>query len=244
MRMIKFLIPIFLLFFGLSSCIIDIDDDNFGNCINGNGPIISEELFLSPIVGFDLRLSARVSIQQGPVQRIIVEGSRNVIDRLDLSVRNGVWDIDVNGCIRNTNDLRFFITLPTTEYLSISGSGEIISENFLLTNDIDLFISGSGDMDLGLESDDVRSNISGSGTILLEGIADETDFEITGSGDYKTFGLDTNRSSINIRGSGSAEVLVRNELSVRISGSGDVFFRGSPNLNVDILGSGNVINAN
>ena len=228
----------------LSSCIIDFDDDNFGNCINGRGPIISQELFLPPIVGVDLRLSADVVITQGNRQEIIVEGSENIIDALDLNVRNDIWDIDVNGCIRNSDNLRFFITLPITEYLSIAGSGTIVSDNFLITDDIDLFISGSGDMDLGLESDDIRSRISGSGTILVEGIADETDIEISGSGDYRMFGLDSNRSRIEIRGSGDAEVLVRDELNIFITGSGDVFYRGNPQLNISIQGSGDVINAN
>ena len=241
---LKLLLFLSIITLGVSSCIIDLDDDNFGNCIRGNGPFISEELFLAPFDGVDLKITANVVISQGPEQRVSVEGNRNIIDLLDLRVRNGIWDIELDRCVRNTGDLRFFITLPEITFLSISGSGEMVSDNFLITDDLDLFISGSGDMDLGLESDDIRSVISGSGSILLEGIADETDFEISGSGDYGAFGLDTNRSRIRIRGSGSAEVFVRDQLSVNILGSGDVLYRGNPELDVSISGSGDVINAN
>lgn len=244
MQHLKLIIPGLLLALLCNSCLIDLDDDLIGNCINGNGPVISEELFVSPFDGIELQLSASVSIRQGPTQRITVEGSSDVIDRLDLRVRNGILFIDLDRCIRNLRDLRFFITIPSITYLSIAGSGEIVSENFLLVDDIELFISGSGDMDLGLEADEVFASISGAGTILLEGVANDTDLEISGSGDYLTFGLETLTSSVRIRGSGSAEVLVREALFVNISGSGDVLYRGLPILDVNISGSGAVINAN
>ena len=229
---------------GVSSCVINFDDDSFVNCINGRGPKVSQELFLPPREGIDLRISGDVLISQGDQQQIIVEGSENIIDALDLDCSRWYLEIDVNGCIRNADNLRFFITLPRVEYLSIAGSGSIVSDNFLITDDIDLFISGSGDMDLGLDADDIRSRISGSGTILIEGIADETDLEISGSGDYRMFGLESNQSRIEIRGSGDAEVFVRDELNIIITGSGDVLYRGNPELNISIQGSGDVINAN
>ncbi len=246
MKMLKSILSGAVIAFTVSSCFIDVNDDGdlFGRCINGEGPIVSQDLFVDPIVGIDLNLPATVYIIQGDDQKITVEGKENIIDRLDLDVRDRIWEIETSRCVRDVDQLTFFITLPRIEYLKISGSGEIRSEDFLVTDDIELYISGSGDIDLGLESDDIDSKISGSGTIKLEGIADNTKFEISGSGDYKAFDLESNSSYIEIRGSGDAEVNVLNTLDVKIAGSGDVFYKGNPTLNVEITGSGDVVNAN
>ncbi len=246
MNNLKWIIP--ALFVGLCAfpaCFIDIDDDDdwFG-CIDGQGPLESRELILSNgIEGLDLRISATVFISQGD-QKIVVEGKPNVIDELELDVNNGVWAIETDRCVRDIGDMKIFVTIPDITLLKISGSGDIVSEDFLNTDDIVLQIFGSGNIDLGLNSDDIEAKISGSGAMNLEGDADHLDLRIEGSGDFNAFNLTTNTMDVNISGSGDADVRVLNELDVRISGSGDVRFKGNPVLNVSISGSGRVIDAN
>ena len=246
MKARNWIIPFAILVIALSGCVIDVSDDDgiFGRCVDGEGPLVSEELVIDRIVGIDLSVPAKVYIEQGEQQSITVEGKQNIIDRIELDVQSRIWEIETSRCVRDIDQLTFFITLPDIQYLKISGSGEIVSEDFLVTDDLELYISGSGDIDLGVEADDIDSKISGSGRIRLEGVADDTKFEVSGSGDYETFGLECSTSYLEIRGSGDAEVTVLNELDVRITGSGDVFYKGTPALNVQITGSGDVINAN
>ena len=229
----------------IPSCFIDVDDDDgFFGCVNGQGPVVTETLNLPSFSGVELNMSARVFIKQGPEQEVTIEAQENIIDEIDRNVSNDVWEIDVDGCIRDHSNITVFITMPDIRSLKISGSGEMISENVLIVNDIEMNISGSGDMDIALEADDIDSRISGSGTIRLEGIADELDLEISGSGDYKAFDLESRIAFVEIRGSGDAELTVTDELNVSIAGSGDVFYKGNPSLNVQISGSGQVIDAN
>lgn len=184
-------------------------------------------------------------ITQGDDLKVRVEAKGNIIDHIELDVRNGVWEIETDRCARDLGDMRFYITMPVITELKIAGSGEIYSENFLEVDDILLGISGSGELDLGLKADDVDANISGSGSIKLEGTGDNLDLRISGSGDLRAFNLEMNTAMINISGSGDAEVRVLTELDVRISGSGDVFYKGNPaSIDANISGSGRVINAN
>ena len=229
----------------MTGCFIDVDDDDgFFGCTDGEGPIISEELNLDPFTGIELSINASVFVTQGPIQSVFVEGQQNIIDEIDRSVRNGIWEIELDDCVRNMEPLKVTITIPNVTSLRISGSGELVSENVLVIDDIDLNISGSGDMDIAMEADDIESRISGSGTIIMEGVADDIDLEISGSGDYRAFNLEANRANVEIRGSGDAEVFVRDELDVKISGSGDVLYKGNPSIDVEITGSGEVIDAN
>ena len=225
-----------------SSCIID-DDDYFG-CERGDGPIVEQELFLPDFHSIDLDISADVCITQGEQQIVVVEGEQNIINELDLDVNNGRWEIEFDDCVRNYEDLKIFITLPFYEQLRVSGSGLIFSNDVITVDEIDLRVTGSGDIDVALDVEDVNTRITGSGAIKLEGIARNAEHEINGSGDLRAFDLATERTDIVIRGSGDAEVLVEDRLDVRITGSGDVFFRGNPRLDIDITGSGDVIDAN
>lgn len=247
MKMMNFKWPTMALAMCLtvSSCFIDIHDDNgFFGCIDGDGPIVTQTLELDDFDGVALKLPIEVIISQGDVQEVTVEGRQNIIDELELDVRNGIWDIETRDCVRNVGNMKIFITIPDITELSISGSGEIFGENVFIIQDISLRISGSGNMDLAIEGDDISATITGSGDMKLEGLADELDFKITGSGDISAFNLEASRARVEITGSGNAEVNVELELDVKISGSGDVRYKGNPSLDVSISGSGRVIDAN
>lgn len=229
----------------VSNCFIDIDDDGpFGGCIRGSGPIVSQEFLLPPVEGIVLSMPGNVFITQGPEQEIIVEGEGNILDEIELDVRNGIWEIETRRCVRDVDDLRVFVTIPYVEELSIIGSGNIVSENLLDVEDLYLSIPGSGTIDLAVDADDIDAAISGSGDIVLEGIADDVDLNIPGSGSYRAYGLDAETADVRISGSGNAWVRVRDFLKVRISGSGTVRYRGFPEVDVSISGSGRVVDDN
>ena len=248
MKNLKNWVPaLFIMALSLNSCIIDFDGDGDGfgtNCIRGSGPNVVEILDINEFDGLSLQISANVFITQGPVFEVRAEGQANIIRELELDVRDGFWEIEFDRCVRNSNDLRIYITMPVITELQISGSGDIFGENIFVTDDIFLRISGSGNMDLGLDSDDVNLTISGSGNMRLEGTADDLSIQIAGSGDVFAFDLASSSANINIRGSGDAEVAVESTLDVRISGSGDVFYKGNPIIDSSISGSGRVIDAN
>jgi hypothetical protein len=229
----------------MSSCFINIDDDDgFFGCTDGDGPIITEEIFLSDFDGIRLSSSINVYLTQGDDQKVVVEGKANLIEILDRDVNGGIWEIDFEDCVRDVDEFNVFITLPMFKAIQIDGSGDVYSENTLLTGDLDIDIEGSGDLDLAIEADDIDVGIEGSGEVTLEGFADYVKYRIDGSGDVKAFDLECQTADISISGSGDIEVLVIELLKVRIDGSGTVRYKGTPELDVDISGSGEVIDAN
>ncbi|MEM9820923.1 MAG: head GIN domain-containing protein [Bacteroidota bacterium] len=237
-----------LLFFGVllfcPACVIDLDDDFNGDCVRGRGDLIAVDLNLADFSGIQLEIDAQVILRQGSSQSVTIEAEENIIDLIDLDVRNDIWEIDFEDCVRDYDNIRIFIEMPNISRLTVTGSGLIRGDNLFEVDEIDLIISGSGDIDLAVNADFIDGKISGSGKTYLEGNANRFDFEISGSGDYRAFNLNALRGDIEIRGSGDAEVRVEEELDVEIRGSGDVFYRGFPVLDVQILGSGQVINAN
>ncbi|MEO1627344.1 MAG: head GIN domain-containing protein, partial [Bacteroidota bacterium] len=223
-----------------SACNIDLDDDDDGlfNCDEGEGDVITDVISIGDFTGVELKISADVYVRQGSPHEVQIEGQQNIIDQLDRDIDDDTWEIEFDDCVRDYEDLKIYITMPEIEKLSINSSGGMFSENTLVTEDLVLRISGSGDMDLELDAEEVDSKITGSGDIQLAGNTEEFELEINGSGDFRAFSLNSERGDIEIKGSGDAEVTVEKVLDVKVTGSGDILYRGNPTLNVDITGSG------
>ncbi|MEZ4959097.1 MAG: head GIN domain-containing protein [Saprospiraceae bacterium] len=232
--------PLLLALFTITSC---DDDGPFWDCEEGRGPEKEIVLDVDGFKGIKLNCNADVFITQGTDFEVVAKGEENIIEQLETDVHGSVWDIEFDHCTRDY-DLKIYITMPEINYLSIAGSGKIKGENFFTADDLELRISGSGKMDLGLNAHQIDGKISGSGEMLLEGATDHLDFDISGSGDLHAFDLAAKTADLNVSGSGDAEVQVLDNLDVKISGSGDVFYKGYPVLNVNISGSGKVRSAN
>ncbi len=244
----------------LPSCYIDLDNDL---CERGQGSVIVEEIFVPSFDGIDLQTDARVTIRRGESQLVEVRGQQNIIDLLDRDVNQGIWDIRMFRCTRNSDQLEIFITVPEMIYVSLSGSGSIFSESVFEgsvtdiilsgsgridfatnSNEIDLRVNGSGDIVLDVEGNSMDTDISGSGLVSVQGEVNEQQLRVSGSGDYRAFDLLSREGDIRIQGSGSARVYVTEFLRANITGSGDIRYRGNPSLDVSVSGSGRVINAN
>jgi hypothetical protein len=234
-----------LLLLSTPACFFDFDDDDISiGCRNADGPDVSFILGIDNFDGIELNIAADVFISQGDEFEVIAEGPEEALEDLEDNIRNGSWIIDTRRCYRNNDEIDIFITMPHLREIRHNASGRILAQTFFVTDDVDLFNSGSGNIDLGLDSDDIDARISGSGDISIEGTADRVDLFISGSGDWECFDFATRETEVSISGSGDAEVRVLDFLRIQISGSGDVLYKGQPDLDVRITGSGEVRDAN
>lgn len=214
-------------------------------CKKAKGAAVTETIELPPIDGIDLSVAANVNLTYGEAQSITVTAQQEVLDELERDVRGTTWYIHFDNCINNYKDFTIDITMPELTKIDISGSGDVYTTNtFVEQGNLELAISGSGDLDLAFEGGDIDSRISGSGDVKLEGTATSISQRVSGSGSLEAFDMPCQTADFNVSGSGSAEVTVSESLDVKISGSGSVSYKGEPALNVEISGSGEVINAN
>ena len=145
---------VFLLAFlmiGSSGCYFGDDDDGgFLRCERGDGDTVTEEFDLSNFDGIQLTTDAEVFLTQGSEQRVTVEGPENLVDLLELDVQGDTWEIEFDRCVRDADEVKIFITIPEIRLIQVSGSGKVFGENRFNGENLDLRISGSGDMDLAL----------------------------------------------------------------------------------------------
>jgi len=209
--------------------------------IAGTGPRVEKELQLADFTGIKLTMSADVYLTQGNTQSVRVSAQQNMIDLLETQVENGTWKIKTSEQIGNHSPIKIYITVPQMNYVSLSGSGDIFTENTFSGNDkVTVAVSGSGNLRFKTTARQTDVTLSGSGDIDLQGSTEDVAVSISGSGDIDAYNFSAANCQVNISGSGGARVSATKYLNVKVSGSGDVYYRGNPSVTSRISGSGNL----
>ena len=191
-----------------------------------------------------LGVSSDLVITQGKSNSLVLEGDAEDLEEIETYVKDGKLKIrnESNSWFGNDRDkVKIYVTLVNFKGASVSGSGKITNSNNLKGEDINLSVSGSGKIEIYVESKTLDAHISGSGRINLEGKTNEMDVHISGSGSINSIELGANRLEAHISGSGSAKVKVKDEIDAHISGSGSIRYEGNPaKIREKVSGSGSV----
>lgn len=148
------------------------------------------------------------------------------------------WSDQWNTTGRN---FRAYVSAPQIKSLNLSGSGNIKIEGLLKTPELELEISGSGNISGRIKTEDLEVTQSGSSNVKLSGEATTAKFECSGSGNIISGELSIDVCTVEMSGSGNAELLINKELSAEISGSGNIRYKGDGNIiNSSVAGSGKI----
>lgn len=214
-------------------------------CIKGKGSLIIETRNLTNFKSVELGMSANVVWHYDSVYRCEVEAQENLIKFLETEIKGNTLCIKTKRytSIRKSLPISFHIYSPQAEGVSVSGSGDVRLQKDLQASDLNIKISGSGDVNVFCPiSSSIDVNISGSGKLKLssEGICEKATYKMSGSGDLFAFDFETKKVNTNISGSAKMQLNVMEILDAKISGSGNITYKGNPKVNSKISGSGKV----
>lgn len=214
--------------------------------IRGSGPVVSETREVPIHRDIYVSVPAEVYIYQSPYQELTLEAQSNVLDAIETYVEDSELKIRLEdgAGLGSHETIRIYISSAMFNSIRLSGSVDLYSETSIVTDVLDVSISGSGKVDLAVVANEVRASISGSGNMWLEGSTINQELTISGSGNIYSFGLDSETADVSISGSGEAEVRVEEFMKARISGSGSVYYKGYPEIDGKVSGSGNIVNVN
>jgi hypothetical protein len=200
-----------------------------------------QEINVPEFSGISLGIPADLYLSQGSPQKVVIQASEDQFDKIETTVKDGVLRIKTDSYRTRFKDVKIWITIPDIESLQLSGSGTIIAETPINSEELDMRVSGSGNIKIKeLDGDEVEASISGSGNVYLAGTADEISIKISGSGSMKASGLSVDECDAKISGSGSCEIDATGELDAVISGSGRVTYFSNPEVDAVVSGSGKV----
>lgn len=232
----KIMLIILCFAFLLNSCIT-----NRIICEKGSGNIDKYEVNLTNFNVVNLRNSAKIFITQGEDEKIVIETDDNIYPYLITETQEGelILDNEKSICPQKLN---YYITMKDIKGFKVLGSGNIVAKTPLLSDNLFIKISGSGD--IKFDTINVLKfgvKIFGSGDVKVKGIAERFASEINGSGNILARDLKCDYANIETNGSGDVRLDVSKELKVEINGSGYVFYYGNPsNINIRTRGSGKV----
>lgn len=195
-----------------------------------------------------LRIGATVHLEQGKDQNLEIVAKTSTLEEIITEVKEGKLIIrfpnkNLFWSSFQPGEITIYITTPEIHALGVTGSGDIIAEDEIKTKELDLAVSGSGNIKLEeLSAEQVRNVISGSGNIVLEGntTAQDLSVAISGSGNFKGINYSAKDVSIKLSGSGNVDVEAIDNLHIRLLGSGNITYKGKPLIDQSTSGSGSV----
>lgn len=203
-----------------------------GPCLNGSGPVIGEQRDVGYFTGVTNTGSFDLYLTQADSFYVEVRAQENLIPLVETYVAGSTLIIETenNTCFRSNSPVEVHVSMPETEFLSLSGSGRVFAD-VLGSTEVEISNSGSGYMEVeSVLSGSLDLSNSGSGYIsLTEAYADLVEIIQSGSGTilcgtlFGPAGVDIRHSS---SGRVSAIIVDGVDLDVVLSGSGRIELSG------------------
>lgn len=210
--------------------------------VEGSGNIVEENIDIPSFSEIGFSGEGRLYFKQDDELSLRVVTDDNLLDYLRIERSGSRLILGIKrGCqLRRYSRLDYYLTGPSLGSLSLSGSGNFITENVIETNDLEISVSGSGKISAMIIAEMVESRVSGSGDIKLKGSTGYHEMSVSGSGDIWAEEFITGNATVSISGSGKARLNVTEKLRARVSGSGSVTYIGNPQVDSTVSGSGYV----
>ncbi|WCO03041.1 head GIN domain-containing protein [Psychroserpens ponticola] len=218
-----------------------------GRKINGNGTMTTITRTTSDYDGIACAGSFDYILVAGTEGKITMEGEENLLQYIITEVRDNKLVIKTENHInlRSSNNKSIKITIPFKDInkVSLAGSGDLWNEDLITSTNLDVALSGSGDVILNIKATNTEAKVAGSGDLTLKGSTNKLEAKVAGSGDFHGFDLQSNHTVVAVAGSGDAEVVSNESLKARVAGSGDIEYRGHPKTeDTKVAGSGSISN--
>ncbi|MDH7446548.1 head GIN domain-containing protein [Aquimarina sp. 2201CG14-23] len=216
-----------------------------GKKIEGDGNEVTKTRSLSEYDQVKVKGSLDVSLVSGTEGKIKIEGESNLIPYIVTEIEGEALKIYVKKgyYLKTSRGKQLLITVPFRDLnkVSLSGSGDVFSDDTIKANSFKTSVSGSGDVRLAVEANELESSVSGSGDLTLKGIAENLECNVTGSGDVKAYDLKAKNVDASVTGSGDIKVTSTYSLKARVTGSGDIDYQGNPEKeDKKVSGSGDI----
>jgi hypothetical protein len=214
------------------------------DAIRGNKVIIEKDIAVSDYSEIHFSVPGELVYRQMQEDTLSfrISTDENILPLLDIEIDGTCLKIKRRKHVNiHPSQLRIYTCSAHLNGLRVAGSGKVYLKEKITSDRMSILVSGSGDVasdDLSCKEMDM--NISGSGNIRLKGSADRVSCSISGSGSVHAFDFAAREMTCKISGSGNMDVHVGEKLTARVSGSGNIRYSGNPQTDNTVGGSGSI----
>jgi hypothetical protein len=211
---------------------------------------VSEQREVSRFDRVDFRGIGRLILSQGEKQSVTVTASEDVISHVRTEVREGVLIVSLRwwpGMLfrfLEMKTLQVQLVVEDLAGLKVSGAGIVESREGLQVKELDINLSGAGQIHLELQGRRIATHLTGAGRVVLWGEAAEQDIRMTGAGSIQAERLVSRNAKIHSSGAGECRIHATESLDVRLSGAGKVSYLGNPQIQSRVTGAGTLASVN
>jgi hypothetical protein len=231
--------------------------------LTDRGPIVTKEYDITDFTGIKVGHAFELEVTPSDTYKISITASESVLDRVDVSKKGSVLDIDMNAWFFSWHrSPKVVITMPSLQKLELSGASNANIQGFKSSNPLDLLITGASSLDIDMETGDFTAELSGASSfngylktansdldlsgashMKLEGGANDVILKASGASDVKLKDFPVTNADIDFSGASHGELDVSGRLDVELSGASSLDYYGNPTLGkIDISGASDIEN--
>ena len=188
--------------------------------LKGSGKRVLEKRSVTPFTSISTEGAFDIEVVAQKDLALEVEGDDNILKVVTSEVSHDVLRLRNTSDYSSTEPVKFRISVPNLEGLSVSGAGHIDIKN--------------------LNNAKFEIDASGAPTINVSGTTKVVDIDSSGAGKIDTHNLHASRGVVDSKGVSRIDLDVADQLDVKISGPSAVYYKGDPQINKTINGPGKV----
>lgn len=216
---------------------------SFKKEIKGNGNLIKFKKQVPEYEEISVTSSFDITLYQAQEGNLEISVEENLKDYLNISSVGGKlkieWSKNVN--INHKKPVKISVPVESINKIMMTGSGNIQNNFTLKEKNLDIVLTGSGNIFLQLETNHTVSRLTGSGDIKLTGKTTELQSIVTGSGNFSGYDFIADDVTANVSGSGNNDVYASQKIDATVTGSGNINYKGHPKSDATkVVGSGSI----
>jgi hypothetical protein len=188
--------------------------------IQGSGNRVVQKRDISPFTSISTNGTFIIEVTCQKEAGLEVEGDDNVLPHIVAEVHSNVLRLKNDRNYSSNEPVRFKISVPNLEGLSVNGAGRIEIK--------------------GMNNEKFEIDSNGAPTISVSGNTKVVDIDSNGAGKIDTNNLRASRAVVDSKGVSRIEVDVAEQLDVTVSGPSSVTYKGDPVVNKTVNGPGKV----
>jgi hypothetical protein len=208
----------------------------------GTGRSVDETRPLSPFSNVVVSGPMTVFLHSSPIYKVVVTTDDNVVDHVTTIVTNDslVIDVDIQAPLFSTMVVHVYA--PGIRSITSNGTGSLSAPDSLVGDLVSIVNNSTKDFWIHrVSATHMQAVVSSAGDVFFDNsYTHSLMLNMNGSGSLHAFTLKSDTTTVNISGSGNAELFVNHLLRGVHSGSGQIKYLGNPEVEIEVTGAGGV----
>lgn len=219
--------------------------------LGGSGKVVTEKRQTDKFTDVVIDGTFIVTLHESDSTEVAISADDNLIRTIETYVSGTTLHIKLKNGVRVVQGNTMQVHLKSPLYHSVTykagrvllpgdTEGSVYSADTLHTDHFTYTVNSNNNAVFLVATPKLDLFLNGSGHMDVRGNTDDYHCEVNGNADINGIGLASADATIKLNGSGKHSIIVSNTLDATVNGSGKIQYMGDPVVHADVQGSGSV----